>query len=212
MSCAIKISVYTFLTNIKNTSVKYYHQDEATSHSAFAEEVYLLCKKNIRVASSDKLVFTLKFDVALRIFTMIPSWETRNPISKSASGFGLSHEVDKNGCDFLRDSPLSKSFFWFWIKNYFEFCSAKSPLPCIFASTIEIVATPSHRLLPPALSYFTQGIGFWNWFWKTIGKIDLDFKWAISLRKSIPPSLLPSRNRFSKALLASSILNLSGES
>ena len=143
---------------------------------------------------------------------MIPSWGTGNPISKSASGFGLSHEVDKNGCDFLRDSPLSKSFFWFWIKNYFEFCSAKSPLPCIFASTIEIVATPSHRLLPPALSYFTQGIGFWNWFWKTIGKIDLDFKWAISLRKSIPPSLLPSRNRFSKAPPASSMLNLSRES
>ena len=73
VSCAIKIPVYTFLTNSKITGIKYYHQDEATSHSAFAEEVYLLCKKNIRVASSDKLVITLKFDVALRIFTMIPS-------------------------------------------------------------------------------------------------------------------------------------------
>ena len=73
MSSTIKIPVYTFLTNIKITGVKYYHQDEVTSHSAFAEEVYLLCEKNIRVASSDKLVFTLKFDVALRIFTMIPS-------------------------------------------------------------------------------------------------------------------------------------------
>ena len=39
MSCAIKIPVYTFLTNNKNTGVKYYHQDETTSHSAFAEEV-----------------------------------------------------------------------------------------------------------------------------------------------------------------------------
>ena len=40
----------------------------------------------------------------------------------------------------------------------------------------------------------------------------MDFKWAISLRKSIPPSLLPSRNRFSKALLASSMLNLGRKS
>ena len=40
----------------------------------------------------------------------------------------------------------------------------------------------------------------------------MDFKWAISLRKSIPPSLLPSRNRFSKAPTASSMLNLSRES
>ena len=72
-SSTIKIPVYTFLTNNKNTGVKYYHQDETTSHSAFAEEVYLLCEKNIRVASSDKLVITFKFDVALRISTMIPT-------------------------------------------------------------------------------------------------------------------------------------------
>ena len=45
MSCAIKIPVYTFLTNIKITGVKYYHQDETTSHSAFAEEVNCLCQK-----------------------------------------------------------------------------------------------------------------------------------------------------------------------
>ena len=45
MSCAIKIPVYTFLTNIKITGVKCYHQDETTSHSAFAEEVNCLCQK-----------------------------------------------------------------------------------------------------------------------------------------------------------------------
>ena len=44
VSSTIKIPVYTFLTNIKNTGVKYYHQDETTSHSAFAEEVNLLCE------------------------------------------------------------------------------------------------------------------------------------------------------------------------
>ena len=44
MSCAIKIPVYTFLTNIKITGVKYYHQDETTSHSAFAEAVNRLCE------------------------------------------------------------------------------------------------------------------------------------------------------------------------
>ena len=44
VSSTIKIPVYTFLTNIKITGVKYYHQDEATSHSAFAEEVNLLCE------------------------------------------------------------------------------------------------------------------------------------------------------------------------
>ena len=39
LTLTIKIPVYTFLTNNKNTGVKYYHQDETTSHSAFAEEV-----------------------------------------------------------------------------------------------------------------------------------------------------------------------------
>ncbi len=71
MSCAIKIPVYTFLTNIKITGVKYYHQDETTSHSAFAEEVNRLCENNIRVVPSEKLIITFKFDVALRIFAMI---------------------------------------------------------------------------------------------------------------------------------------------
>ena len=46
----------------------------------------------------------------------------------------------------------------------------------------------------------------------TIGNIDLDFKWAISLRKSIPPSKLFSRNWFSKAPQASSMLILSRQS
>ena len=44
VSSTIKIPVYTFLTNIKITGVKYYHQDETTSHSAFTEEVNRLCE------------------------------------------------------------------------------------------------------------------------------------------------------------------------
>ena len=39
----------------------------------------------------------------------------------------------------------------------------------------------------------------------------MDFKWAISLRKSIPPSLLPSLKWFSKTPQASSTLNLSSQ-
>ena len=41
-----------------------------------------------------------------------------------------------------------------------------------------------------------------------MGEVDLDFKWAISLRKSIPPSKLFSRNWFSKAPQAFLMLNL----
>ena len=45
-----------------------------------------------------------------------------------------------------------------------------------------------------------------------MGEVDLDFKWAISLRKSIPPSKLFSRNWFSKAPQAFLMLNLSCKS
>ena len=68
---------------------------------------------------------------------------------------------------------------------FLKICSPKSPLLCLFASTIEIVATSSKCPPPSSLSYFTQENWFWKWFWKTIGKIDLGFKWAISLIKSI---------------------------
>ena len=90
--------------------------------------------------------------------------------------------------------------------------SAKSKLPCLFASMIKIVPTSSERPLPTAPSYFTQGNWFWKWLLKTMGKIDLDFKQSIRLRKSISPSLLPSRNRFSKAPSAFLMLNLSRKS
>ena len=95
---------------------------------------------------------------------------------------------------------------------FLKICSPKSPLLCLFASTIKIVPTSSERPLPTAPSYFTQGNWFWKWFWKTMGEVDLDFKQSIRLRKSISPSLLPSRNRFSKAPSASSMLILSRES
>ena len=39
---------------------------------------------------------------------------------------------------------------------------------------------PRSVLLQTSLSYFIQRNWFWNWFWKTISKIDLDFKWADS--------------------------------
>ena len=68
---------------------------------------------------------------------------------------------------------------------FFKKTSAKSSPACLFASTIDMVATLSARHLPTALSYFTQGNWFWNWLLKTMGKIDLDFKWTISLRKQI---------------------------
>ena len=101
--------------------------------------------------------------------------------------------------------------------------SAKSPFPCLFASTIEMVATLSARPLPTALSYFTQENWFWKWIWKTMGEVDLDFKWAIS---PLPLQFLstvevvtikfwshqPSGNRFSKARQASSMLNLCPQS
>ena len=49
--------------------------------------------------------------------------------------------------------------------------------PVSLPTKIEIVATPSERPLPNSLSYFTQENWFWKWFWKTIGEVDLDFKW-----------------------------------
>ena len=88
---------------------------------------------------------------------------------------------------------------------FFKKSSAKSLLPYLFA-------TASEHPLPTAPSYFTQENRIWNWFWKTIGKIDLGFKWAISLIKSIFSIKKPSRNRFSKAPPASSMLNLSHKS
>ena len=85
-------------------------------------------------------------------------------------------------------------------------------LLCLFASTIEMVATSSERPLPNSLSYFTQENWFWKWFWKTIGEVDLDFKWAISLGKLIFIIKIPTCNRFSKAPSASSMLILRRES
>ena len=85
---------------------------------------------------------------------------------------------------------------------FFKNPAAKSPLLCLFTSV-------SERSLTPAPSKFTQENWFWNWFSKTMGEVDLDFKWAISLRKSIPPSKLFSRNWFSKAPQAFLMLNLS---
>ena len=52
--------------------------------------------------------------------------------------------------------------------------------PVSLPSKIEIVATPSERHPPTAMSYFTQGNWFLNWFWKTMSKMVLDFKWTTS--------------------------------
>ena len=67
------------------------------------------------------------------------------------------------GCDYLSDSPLSKSFFCFWTKNHFEFChfALQNHLPpSSLPSNSEMDATPSQRPQPTAMSKFTQEIGF----------------------------------------------------
>ena len=87
-------------------------------------------------------------------------------------------------CDFPSDSLLSKSFFCFWTKNLFEFCSAKPLRPSPLPSKIDMDATPSQRSLPTAMSYFTQENSFWKWIWKTMGEVDLDFKWANAYSES----------------------------
>ena len=118
---------------------------------------------------------------------------------------------------------MSKSFFCFWTKNYFEFCSAKSLLPSSWSSKIEIVATSSERHLPTAMSYFNQENWFWKWIWKTMGEVDLDFKWAASnfphrISSAVAVVTIkiwshqPSCNQFPKALPASSMLILSRKS
>ena len=100
---------------------------------------------------------------------------------------------------------------------FFKKSSAKSSPACLFASTIDMVATLSARPLPTALSNLTQGIWFWNWIWKTMSKVGLVFKLAISPRKFIfiiinhklwqkISSLLPSLKWFSIAPQASSML------
>ena len=111
-----------------------------------------------------------------------------------------------HGWDYFSKTPLQN-----------RYCSASLP------SKIEIVATPSERHLPTAMSYFTQGIGFWKWIWKTMGEVDLDFKWAISHlphQISLAVTVLAmkiwlhqtSLKWFSKAPSASSMLILSRES
>ena len=164
-------------------------------------------------------MITSKFNVALRISTMIPAWETGNPISKSASDFGLLHEGNKIGLWFSeRQSPFKIDFLFlneelFWILLCKMNFALQNHLPPVsLPSKIEIVATPSERHLPTALNYSIQGNWFWKWFWTITSEGDLDFKWAIRLREAISSIKKPSRNRFSKAPPASSMLNLSHKS
>ena len=93
---------------------------------------------------------------------------------------------------------------------FLKISSSKSLLPYLFVSV-------SERPLPTAPSNFTQGNWFWNWFWKTMSKVGLVFKLAISPRKFIfiiinhklwqkISSLLPSLKWFSIAPQASSML------
>ena len=76
--------------------------------------------------------------------------------------------------------------------------------PVSLPSKIEIVTTSSECPMPTAPSNFTQEIGFWKWFWNRIGKVDLNFKWVISLRKQffiIKIALLQSIFKSSVSLL-----------
>ena len=126
-------------------------------------------------------------------------------------------EKQSRPCEYFRNNLL-RGRYYFW-----RFALQNHHCPVSLPSKIEIIATPSERPLPNSLSYFTQENWFWKWFWKTIGEVDLDFKWAASLRKSIfiiinrkpwqkIPSFLPSLRWFSIAPQASSMLNLSRES
>ena len=95
---------------------------------------------------------------------------------------------------------------------FFKKSSAKSLLPFLFA----LKDWDNCNALGASYANCSQLFHSWklilNWFWKTMGEVDLDFKWAISLRKSIPPSKLFSRNWFSKAPQAFLMLNLSRKS
>ena len=95
-------------------------------------------------------------------------------------------EKQSRRCEYFRNNLLRERYYFSKIPLQNRYCSASLP------SKIEIVATPSERHLPTAMSNFTQGIWFWNWFWKTIGKIDLDFKWVISLKNQFSLSKLPT--------------------
>ena len=126
-------------------------------------------------------------------------------------------EKQSRPCEYFRNNLL-RGRYYFW-----RFALQNHHCPVSLPSKIEIIATPSERPLPNSLSYFTQENWFWKWFWKTIGEVDLDFKWAASLRKSIfiiinrkPWQKNPSHQTSCKWLLkfikASSMLNLSRES
>ena len=103
---------------------------------------------------------------------------------------------------------------------FFKNSSAKSLLPCSFT----LKDWDSCNALAPSSAtcseLFHSGNWFWKWIWKTMGEVDLDFKWAashfphtissaVAVVTTENPSLLPSHKGFSKTPTASSMLNLS---
>ena len=148
-------------------------------------------------------------------------WEIPNQNQLQTSDYRM--RLTRMDVIFWETAPCQNRFSVSKRRIILNFALQNHLRPVSLPSKIEIVATPSERPLPTSLSKFTQGNRFWNWFWKTMGEVDLNFKWAISLGKLIfiiknrKPwhkfhRSLPSRNRFSKDLQASSMLNLSRES
>ena len=127
------------------------------------------------------------------------------------------------GCDFPSDSPLSTSFFCFWTKNYFEFCSAKSSPTCLFALKDWDSCNALGASSPNCDELFHSGKLVFELILKDDRKVDLDFKWATShfphqISSAVAVVTIkiwlhqPSRNWFSKAPQAFLMLNLSRES
>ena len=140
------------------------------------------------------------------ISILIPTGVAANAISKSNSDLNSQHESDDVAVIFRATALCQNRFSVSERRIILNFALQNHLPPVSVPSKIEIVATPSERPLPNSLSYFTQENWFWKWFWKTMGEVDLDFKWAtshfphqISLAMAVVTmknwSLLPSRNR-----------------
>ena len=138
--------------------------------------------------------------------------EREIPYQNQLQTWVYSRRVTRAAVIFWATAPVKIVFSFLKRRIILNFDLQNHLPPVSLPSKIEIVATPSGRPLPTAPSYFTQGNWFWKWFWKTMGEVDLDFKWAISLGKLIFIMKNPTCNRFSKAPPASSMLNLSRES
>ena len=149
--------------------------------------------------------------------------EREIPYQNQLQTWVYSRRVTRAAVIFWATAPVKIVFSFLKRRIILNFDLQNHLPPVSLPSKIEIVATPSERHLPTALRNFTQENWFWKWIWKTMGEVDLDFKWAASnfphrISSAVAVVTIkiwshqPSRNRFSKAPQASSMLNLSRES